>query len=115
MDDNAFDARCLWMGQAMDAMATELHNNLGLHAEYSSFGRGGGCMLRIQKTSMFTERDKGSFAVKNDPDPKLVRIEISDTRKNSGIPIATQVEFADLTPDALRARVDGFVKNWRAG
>jgi hypothetical protein len=73
-------------------------------------------MMTIRgSTSPKGEHLSGSFALKNDPEDGMVRIEIADRRVPPGEPIVDRVPAANVTEDTIRARIAKFVREWLAG
>ena len=113
MIDTEFDGLSLQIGRVVGSIATDLNERGVVHATLTLLPRDE-CILTIQKSSAVTKRDKGSFAFKNDSNPGLVRIEIADTRERSGQPIAERVPASAISAEAIRTRVEAFVRAWLA-
>jgi hypothetical protein len=116
MIDPQFEALSLEIGRAIGTIATGLNDRGVVHAILTLLPTRDGCVLTIRKSDSVTEMaHSGSFAFKNDPEPGMVRIEISDARIPPGLPQAERVPASEINADTIKARIDRFVRDWLAG
>jgi hypothetical protein len=114
MQDTAFEALSLRIGRVVDSVASDLNERGIVHAMLTLLPRDG-CILAIRKPESVVEMvQAGSFAFRNDPDPGMVRIEIADGRKPTGLPFAEKVNALEMTADTIRTRIAEFVRDWLA-
>jgi hypothetical protein len=115
MIETTFETLSRQIGVTFSEIAIDLGDRGLVHAESSARLPRDGCLLTIKKSGSLTDTETGTFALKNDVAPEMVRIEFSDTRVNAGQFYEVDVVRAsEVTPDMIRARIINFVNDWLA-
>ena len=114
MIEPEFERLSRQIGLTFYDIAFDLTERGVVHAESSPRQPRDGCLLTIKKSGSPLEQAGGSFAVKNDPGPATVQIEIADTRIAAGQPRVEQIPAAEITTDTIRERIRRFVDEWLA-
>jgi hypothetical protein len=114
MKDPEFERLSRQIGKTIEDVARDLNDRGNVIAATSPWPYRDGHLLTIRKTTLPTEESQsGSFALKNDPDDAMVRIETGDRRNVSGLSYEVDVVPAStITPEEITARIGKFVQEW---